>query len=71
MQVLHSTDDFQTDPILAAVGALQFEVVQARAARSGQVAWLGLWSRLENKSMSFARVHMKRLMPAALYFIYV
>ncbi|KAK9828060.1 hypothetical protein WJX81_006739 [Elliptochloris bilobata] len=30
VQVLHSTDDFQTDPILAAVGALQFEVVQAR-----------------------------------------
>ena len=34
VQVLHSMDDFQTDPILAAVGALQFEVVQARAARS-------------------------------------
>jgi peptide chain release factor 3 len=32
VQVLHSTDDFRTDPILAAVGALQFEVVQARAA---------------------------------------
>ncbi len=34
VQVLYSTDDFQTDPILAAVGALQFEVVQARAAHS-------------------------------------
>ena len=34
VQVLYSMDDFQTDPILAAVGALQFEVVQARAAHS-------------------------------------
>lgn len=29
-QVLYSTDDYVTDPILAAVGALQFEVVQFR-----------------------------------------
>ena len=37
MQVLHSTDDFQTDPILAAVGALQFEVVQVRATHRERV----------------------------------
>lgn len=30
MQVLYSADDFITDPILAAVGELQFEVVQHR-----------------------------------------
>ena len=30
VQVLYSKDDFITDPILAAVGELQFEVVQYR-----------------------------------------
>ena len=30
MQILYSKDDFITDPILAAVGELQFEVVQYR-----------------------------------------
>jgi peptide chain release factor 3 len=29
-QVLYSQDDYVTDPILAAVGQLQFEVVQFR-----------------------------------------
>ena len=47
VQVLHSMDDFQTDPILAAVGALQFEVVQARAAHRTRVRlWLCLCSLL-------------------------
>jgi len=41
VQVLHSTDDFRTDPILAAVGALQFEVVQARPTLSGGAGRLG------------------------------
>ncbi len=40
VQVLHSTDDFRTDPILAAVGALQFEVVQARPTLSGEAGRL-------------------------------
>lgn len=30
IQIMYSTDDFQRDPILAAVGQLQFEVVQFR-----------------------------------------
>ncbi len=30
MQVLYSTDEYITDPVLAAVGQLQFEVVQYR-----------------------------------------
>jgi peptide subunit release factor RF-3 len=30
LQVLYSTDEYITDPILAAVGQLQFEVVQYR-----------------------------------------
>lgn len=34
VQVLYSIDDFRTEPILAAVGQLQFEVVQVRPERS-------------------------------------
>ena len=37
VQVLYSTDDFRTEPILAAVGQLQFEVVQVRPERSTAV----------------------------------
>ncbi len=33
MQILHSTDESKREPILAAVGQLQFEVVQFRLAQ--------------------------------------
>jgi peptide chain release factor 3 len=49
MQVLHETDAQRRDPILAVVGVLQFEVVQARLedeygvktrwARHAPLAW--------------------------------
>jgi hypothetical protein len=42
LQVLYSTDEYITDPILAAVGQLQFEVVQYRMKVS-----LGLGLRVE------------------------
>jgi peptide subunit release factor RF-3 len=38
LQVLYSTDEYITDPILAAVGQLQFEVVQYRMKVSSQRA---------------------------------
>ena len=34
VQVLYSTDEYITDPVLAAVGQLQFEVVQYRLKAS-------------------------------------
>jgi len=37
-QVLYSQDDYVTDPILAAVGQLQFEVVQFRRVLPAQIA---------------------------------
>jgi hypothetical protein len=38
VQVLYSADDFITDPILAAVGELQFEVVQHRMQNEYKVS---------------------------------
>lgn len=53
VQVLYSRDEYITDPVLAAVGQLQFEVVQYRmkvrlragraAGQRGQEAWEGRW----------------------------
>lgn len=37
VQVLYNTDEYITDPILAAVGQLQFEVVQYRMKVSAHV----------------------------------
>ncbi len=50
VQVLYSTDDFIVDPILAAVGQLQFEVVQYRMKDE-----YGVDTTLEPLSFSIAR----------------
>ncbi|ACK70275.1 peptide chain release factor 3 [Gloeothece citriformis PCC 7424] len=50
IQIMFSTDDFIRDPILAAVGQLQFEVVQFR-----MLSEYGVETRLEPLSYSLAR----------------
>ena len=50
MQVLYSKDEFITDPILAAVGELQFEVVQHRMKSEYNVSCSCLASRLHIKN---------------------
>jgi peptide chain release factor 3 len=50
VQVLYSTDDYVTDPVLAAVGQLQFEVVQYRMKDE-----YGVDTTLEPLSYSVAR----------------
>jgi len=50
VQILHSTDESKRDPILAAVGQLQFEVVQFRLAQE-----YGVETRLEPLPFSVAR----------------
>ncbi len=50
VQIMYSTDDFIRDPILAAVGQLQFEVVQFR-----MLSEYGVETRLDPISYSLAR----------------
>ncbi|MFW6296347.1 MAG: peptide chain release factor 3 [Halothece sp.] len=50
VQIMYSTDEFKRDPILAAVGQLQFEVVQFRMANE-----YGVETKLEPLSYSVAR----------------
>jgi peptide chain release factor 3 len=50
IQIMYSTDDFKRDPILAAVGQLQFEVVQFR-----MLSEYGVETQLEPLSYSVAR----------------
>lgn len=50
VQIMYSTDDFKRDPILAAVGQLQFEVVQFRMQSE-----YGVETRLEPLPYSIAR----------------
>ncbi len=50
IQIMYSVDDFKRDPILAAVGQLQFEVVQFRLRNEYNVE-----TSLENLSFSLAR----------------
>lgn len=50
IQIMYSTDDFKRDPILAAVGQLQFEVVQFR-----MLSEYGVETRLESLPYSVAR----------------
>ncbi len=50
VQIMYSTDDFKRDPILAAVGQLQFEVVQFR-----MLSEYGVETKLEPLSYSLAR----------------
>jgi peptide chain release factor 3 len=50
VQILHSTDESRRDPILAAVGQLQFEVVQFRLLQE-----YGVETRLEPLGFSVAR----------------
>ncbi|HAC63666.1 MAG TPA: peptide chain release factor 3 [Cyanothece sp. UBA12306] len=50
IQIMYSTDDFKRDPILAAVGQLQFEVVQFR-----MLSEYGVETRLEPLPYSVAR----------------
>lgn len=50
VQIMHSTDEFRRDPILAAVGQLQFEVVQYRLESE-----YGVETRLEMLPYTVAR----------------
>ena len=50
VQIMYSTDEFKREPILAAVGQLQFEVVQHRLENE-----YGVESRLEPMGYSVAR----------------
>ena len=50
VQIMYSTDEFKRDPILAAVGQLQFEVVQFRLLNE-----YGAETRLEPLAYSLAR----------------
>ncbi|XTZ10604.1 MAG: EF-Tu/IF-2/RF-3 family GTPase, partial [cyanobacterium endosymbiont of Rhopalodia yunnanensis] len=50
IQIMYSTDDFKRDPILAAVGQLQFEVVQFR-----MLSEYGVETQLEPLPYSIAR----------------
>ncbi|MDB9313288.1 peptide chain release factor 3 [Spirulina sp. CS-785/01] len=50
VQIMYSTDDFQRDPILAAVGQLQFEVAQFRMQNE-----YGVETRLEPLPYNLAR----------------
>ncbi|PNH02271.1 Peptide chain release factor 3 [Tetrabaena socialis] len=72
VQVLYSTDEYITDPVLAAVGQLQFEVVQYRMKSEYAVdttleplsyntaRWVsGGWDRLEGVGRLFNTTVMK------------
>lgn len=72
VQIMHSVDDFRRDPILAAVGQLQFEVVQFRLQNEYNVEtlldplpysvarWvLGGWEALEKAGRLFNTVTVK------------
>ena len=58
VQVLYSTDDYITDPILAAVGQLQFEVVQYRMKVRGLIFLILLsWNKALGTSTTSIQHH--------------
>jgi peptide chain release factor 3 len=72
VQILHSTDESKREPILAAVGQLQFEVVQFRLAQEygAETRWeplpftvarwvTGGWDALEKAGRLFNTVVVK------------